>query len=183
MVTPTNVPVLVSDGDQVNFTCVALGNAGMPFQYHWSIGTRTVSTQSSTLLTVGRHVFINDSLTCTLISSNDSTLGSSTANIRVQYREKPVELSLADTSSSSCSPIRQTYIVGGSLGLIVLALMGLVLLMLVRQHNLSAEKKSTEGDMVEDCTNQYYLHCVPRDQKNLSLSTCDNSCSRISSRE
>ncbi|XP_067660684.1 uncharacterized protein [Haliotis asinina] len=267
MITPTNVPVRVPEGDQVSFTCVALGDRGKPFQYQWSIGTQTTSQQSSILLTVGRHMFLNDSLTCSLISSDGLTLGSSTANIDVQYPPpaftetshavfsgndtcicrdglgnppatptkwrkvgptsrwnnctscmhdvdesdsgeylvlventlvnnvmnttktgvgvQVVDLVIMDVEiaegvplACTCSPICKTYIVGGSLGLIILVLVGLVLIILTRRHYLPAEKTPPEGDKVENGTSHYYLHCVHGDQKHLSLSTCVNSDSR-----
>ncbi|XP_046556896.1 soluble scavenger receptor cysteine-rich domain-containing protein SSC5D-like [Haliotis rubra] len=78
MVTPTNVPVLVSDGDQVNFTCLALGNMGRPFRYHWFSGIQHSTDCGDTR--------VHQRLPDTLIISNGSDLGSSTANIGVQCK-------------------------------------------------------------------------------------------------
>ncbi|XP_046368564.1 uncharacterized protein LOC124143583 [Haliotis rufescens] len=85
IITPTNVPITVPEGDQVNFTCVEHGNRGLPSEYLWSIGTRTMSRQSSVILTAERHMFNNGNLKCTVTSVIGSRFESATVSIDVQY--------------------------------------------------------------------------------------------------
>ncbi|XP_071096167.1 uncharacterized protein [Haliotis cracherodii] len=94
------------------------------------------------------------------------------------YEELKTQSLMIDTSSSLCFPIHKAYIVGGSLGAIILAFMVLSLVMIIRLQNLSTERISTKGAEGKNGTTlsdgAYYLHGTHTDQNQLRLSTYAN---------